>query len=166
LDSENFEESGSADDWENGELSSSEELTQFLGPAVSDDVVSTVLTIPKGMDNTTATGVTLEFMLYQIDEWEAGDSFSVAIGNSTVSLGNLLSRSNVTVTGEFLGITWSGETISEGSDLGFGRENDAINHVTITVPSSYLEDGGTSLHVGFSADTTTGVWGVDDGDYV
>ena len=62
-----------------------------------------------------ADSVTIEFTLYQIDEWTPEDKFSVVINGVTIDLGEMVQNStSVPLGGDEQGITWQRQTSAQG----------------------------------------------------
>ena len=107
-----------------------------------------------------ADSVTIEFTLYQIDEWTPEDKFSVVINGVTIDLGEMVQNStSVPLGGDEQGITWQRQTSAQGADLGFGSGPDKTHLVNLTVPAALLldeDDDEMLLTILFRADTPSG----------
>jgi hypothetical protein len=98
-----------------------------------------------------AESVTVEFMLYQIDQWTSeDDTFVVTVGSTDVSLGEMQSDSDSQLlSGDVSGIHWTREKVSSGSDIGFLSDNDSTFAVHLEIPAIMFADG--KLHIKLEA---------------
>ena len=120
------------EDWVSGSTTEEENFTEFLGRlGAGNEETSTTIPIPRASgpdEDMLAETVTVEFVLYQIDDWTAPDDrFLVEINGAVIDLGEMDPTStSVTLTGEDeeSGITWEREPLEQGTDLGFGAEPD------------------------------------------
>ena len=103
-----------------------------------------MIDIPNGTgpDEAGIESVTIEFSLYQIDDWKTTDKFLVDIKGTVINLGEMDSSTDTsgTISGEDTksGITWERETVMEGTDLGFGPLPDKKHIVQMTIPGSQI----------------------------
>jgi hypothetical protein len=130
-----------------GITSESHALTHFLGRLGQGySQVEHFFTIPSS-GGVPVDSVTLEFDLYQIDEWDdSADSFVVAIGGVGISLLDPLTPAVVD------GISWSAEATASGKNLGFLDHDDSIYAVSLSIPSSAFTSG--TLNVAFIVTTS------------
>jgi hypothetical protein len=99
--------------------------------------------------------LTVEFLLYEIDDWGAVDrnrnKFYVKIGDQSFNLETFEDDDNRFGPGNFkkgykAGITWKRQALTQATNLGFNPNyNDQIHQVTIKVPKKYFKDGKLSL---------------------
>jgi len=148
---------GSEYSWYGGITTESAGFGHFLGRLGEGNAeVSQVFVIPSA-GGITADSVSLEFNLYQIDNWEStGDAFIVVVGGTEVSLGNMLEN----VEGEYLngevgGVSWSRTTTSSGSNLGFLSANDSVHFVQLEISAGFFSSG--ILRIDFKAITSSDI---------
>jgi len=141
--------------WVNGVRSYSSDLTNFMGRFGNGARVYQTFVLPKNADGLYPTSETIKFDLYQIDNWQAGDSISIVIGFTEISLGDFSSGGDGFVSGNQDGISWWRDTISHGTDLGFQSVPDKKHIVEMAVPSSYFLKK-CILHIEFKIVTSSG----------
>ena len=152
LEEEDFEGSAStvASEWASGSTADDPGFSEFLGPlGMGSEEMSKTITVPRGYGPVAmeADRVTIEFVLYQIDDWTPDDDkFSVEINGVVIDLGEMDSTSDSTAIGGVeSGISWERETPQQGTDLGFGPTQDKKHSVTLIVPASLFPDETISL---------------------
>ena len=129
--------------------------------------MSKTFAVPRGLGPAAmmADRVSIEFALYQIDNWTPTDKFFVEINGFVIDLGEMDSNSNsVDLSGVVSGITWSRQTLSQGKDLGFGSQKDKKHRVQLSIPASAFPS--ETILLGFRATTSLDIAdqsaGVDD----
>jgi hypothetical protein len=149
--------------WTNGKVeNSSTAFTSFLGRyGASGSAEKVYTTIP-----TNASKLTLNFDFYEIDSWD-GESFSVEINCVTILLGTFLYGTNEgNRTGVVGDVQFETRATVHGApiNMGFGSFADQIHHVTINLPSRFVNNG--LLKVKFSStlnqDLTDEAFGIDN----
>jgi hypothetical protein len=145
-------ESGSAPLWNNGDVSFDPSLSRFLG-RMGEEVNRVDKTF---LVATEASSVTVEFILYEIDEWEPEDKFSVIINNNRIDIGQFY-ESDVGEnlfnyeSGSKFGITWLRYSITPSMNVAFNETfADQAHKVELYVPPIYYAGG--NLKVDFSVD--------------
>lgn len=99
---------------------------------------------------TDAEKLTLQFLLYEIDEWEDDDQVKVQIGGTEIDLGQFTygaTLQNDEYNGEVNGIVFERLIVNYPSNIAFGSANDQIHKVKFTIPREYYQGG--ILAVGF-----------------
>ena len=134
---EDFEGASStvAAEWSAGSTTDAVGFSEFLGRLGSgSEVMSQAITVPRssGPDKMVADQVTIEFSVYQIDQWTAGDKFYVEVNGISIDIGEMETTStSVPESGTESGIAWERQTIQQGSDLGFGVDLDKKHVVQV-----------------------------------
>jgi hypothetical protein len=152
--SEDFE-NGSTTGWMSGGTAFDSSLSTFLGPINQlNNEMSKVFTVP-----TDAQSATFEFLFYEIGNWQAGDSFTVTVDDTAVSLGDFSqSVDEGNRSGQSGQIQWS---LTSDPSTATAEQH----KVVIDIPSSYFTNDGT-IDVGFtatlSASSTTASAGIDN----
>ena len=165
---DDFESEGSEDKWHGGTTSYNANFSHFLGRiGRGSECMWTQFDVPAVADGGVVEKVTIAFACYQLDEWSSADAFKVVLGSNTeIKIGESTSEpaENFVSGEETDGVSWWRETFSQGSNLGFGPENDKKHLVEITIPSTALKDA--PLVIGFKVDSERSVShqsaGVDD----
>ena len=149
-------EAGFAYGWEGGMTDSSSQLTTFLGRLGQGDV-SKSFEVPTDADR-----MTLEFLLYEIDDWNKRDRFFLEVCSTEIDLGIFESNTDESsVRGRTDGIEWWRGSKAAPEDLGFGEELDQIHRVVLEIPRSCYADTGF-LEVLFIADLVQEGAGIDN----
>jgi len=157
---EDFEGPDAASSWSNGVVGSTSASNHFLGPLQSGSPVGRSLDVT-GNGLSVPFSFTLEFVLYQIGDWQNGDTITVSLGSIAVDLGIFTSSGNTAVVRDVeSGISWWRMTIAEGLDLGFGSSLDRKYLVEMEIPA--VQNTGTVLDVEFVTSSTAGLAGVDE----
>jgi hypothetical protein len=145
-------ESGSAPLWNNGVVSFDPSLSRFLGRMGKEEnrVDKTFLIA------TESSSVTVEFILYEIDQWEPEDKFSVIINNNRIDLGqfyetdieeNLFNYES----GSKFGISWLRYSITPSMNVAFNETfADQAHKVELYIPPIHFDTG--NLNIDFSVD--------------
>ena len=142
LEDEDFEGAASAvaAEWASGSTTDAGGFSEFLGRlGRGSEEMSKTITIPRssGPDEMEADRVTIEFALYQIDDWTPVDKFFVEINGVVIDLGEMDSMStSVPIGGVESGITWERQTPQQGANLGFGATEDKKHLVKLIIPAS------------------------------
>ena len=166
IEDEDFQGAGSTveTEWTSGSTTDEPGFTEFLGRlGEGSEETSRTIPVPRASgpdEEMMADSVTIEFTLYQIDEWTPEDKFSVVINGVTIDLGEMVQNStSVPLGGDEQGITWQRQTSAQGADLGFGSGPDKTHLVNLTVPAALLldeDDDEMLLTILFRADTPSG----------
>ncbi|CAB9522265.1 expressed unknown protein [Seminavis robusta] len=162
---EDFEDEGSEDAWDNGVITKGSDFTYFLGRLGGDYVpeVSRSFSVPTSKDGQTkADSISLEFVLYIIDEWKESDAVRLTIGSDEVNLGPFANYANTELAGSVAGISWRRTVISHGQNLGFGEAMDEKHLVQIAVPADHFDDDyslffGVKVALGEDAENSAGI---------
>jgi len=168
LEDENFEGPGSESGWTSGTTANAPGLSQFLGRLGSgSEEMSKSFSVPRGLgqEKMKADRVSIDFALYQIDDWSPSDKFFVEINGVVIDLGEMSpTSSSVDLSGVESGITWARQTVSQGTNLGFGVQLDKKHKVQLSIPASVFP--GESILLKFRVVTSQGIEsesaGVDD----
>ncbi|MEM7375812.1 MAG: hypothetical protein AAF587_44890, partial [Bacteroidota bacterium] len=102
--------------------------------------------IPEGLDY-----VTVEFLFYEIDQWESTDEAIVVVGTKQLPMGEFSVQetdANRAKVYESEGIEFSRTAQGPASNIGFSSRKDQVHNVTLKVPSSYYKSSN-SLPIGF-----------------
>jgi len=140
-------ESGQALDWIFGSEESSNSFSKFLGRLGGSrpEVVKT-FTIP-----TDADLISLEFNLYEIDNWQPDDKLFVRVEDSYMDLGHF-ENDESTSSGYFGDIAFSIESSPALGNLGFNTEyQDQTHKINLVIPKSWYTTG--RLTIGFKVVT-------------
>jgi len=163
---ENSWHEGSEFSWSGGITTESAGFGHFLGRlGQGNDAVSQNFLIATS-GGLPADSVSLEFYLYQIDNWNSpDDSFTVSVGGTPISLGDMsLISEGQYLDGVSNGISWSRTTTVAGKNLGFMPDNDAKHLVQLEIPASAFPSG--TLEIAFQVVTSSDIdqqsAGVDD----
>ena len=113
---------------------------------------------PGAPNEMTAGSVTIEFDLYQIDEWHApSDRFAVVLNGETIYLGEMDSAST-SVRLESIdsppGISWIRTVVDQGQQIGYGAVQDKKFRVALTVDDASLFPAN-SISLRFQVESTT-----------
>jgi len=168
LESENFEVSGSEAAWSSGSTSNAPGFSQFLGRlGIGKEEMTKSFSVPPGLgpEQMEADMVSIEFSVYQIDDWTPTDQFLVKINGIVIDIGEMSSTStSVDLSGDVSGIKWERQTFFQGSNEGFGSQNDKKHLVKLIVPASAFPND--TIFLGFRAFTSQDIQtesaGVDD----
>jgi hypothetical protein len=149
-------EAGFAFGWQGGMTDASSRLTTFLGRLGHGDV-SKSFEVPIDADR-----LTMEFLLYEVDDWNKRDRLFLEVCSTEIDLGIFESNKDEGfVRGRTDGIEWWRDSKAAPEDLGFGEELDQIHRVVLELPRScYVATG--SLEIVFSADFIQGGAGIDN----
>jgi hypothetical protein len=147
-------ESGLAPLWNDGRIGFDPSLSKFLGrmgKGQTNNRVDKTFLIA-----TESSSVTVEFILYEIDQWEPEDKFSVIINNNRIDLGQFYE----TDTGENLfnyesgskfGITWLRYSITPSMNVAFNETfSDQAHKVELYIPPIHYVNG--NLNIDFAID--------------
>jgi len=145
-------ESGSAPLWNNGVVSFDPSLSRFLGRMGREEnrVDKTFLIA------TESSSVTVEFILYEIDQWEPEDKFSVIINNNRIDLGQFYETDTEEnlfnyESGSKFGITWLRYSITPSMNVAFNETfADQAHKVELYIPPIHYITG--NLNIDFSVD--------------
>jgi hypothetical protein len=149
-------EAGFAFGWEGGMTDSSSNLTTFLGRLGQADVSKSFEVPPD------AIRMTMEFLLYEIDDWDEGDRLFLEVCSTKIDLGIFESNKDEGfVRGRTDGIEWWRDSKGAPEDLGFRGELDQIHRVVLEIPRSCYAVTGL-LKVVFSADLIQEGAGIDN----
>jgi len=145
-------ESGTAPLWNNAYVAFDPSLSKFLGRMGKEvNRVDKTFLVPAE-----ASGVTVEFILYEIDEWEAEDKFSVIINNNRIDVGQFFendAEDNLFnyESGSKFGITWLRYSITPSMNAAFNESYaDQAHKVELYIPPIYYSTG--NLNIVFSVD--------------
>jgi hypothetical protein len=137
-------------------IDSSSRFTAFLGRLGQRDV-SKSFEVPTDADR-----MTMEFLLYEIDNWNKRDRLFLEICGTEIELGIFESNKDEGfVRGRTDGIEWWRDSKAAPEDLGFGEDLDQIHRVVLEIPRSCYADTGF-LEVVFSADLIQEGAGIDN----
>ena len=115
---------------------------RYIGPlGKSNSVVQNTFQVPEEADF-----LTVEFVLFEFDEWEADDKILVTVGDVQLDLlsfagGDSIENPNNEHTGKFGGVSWSRFSVSEAKDVGMGGGEDQAHKISIRVPPNQFMDG-------------------------
>lgn len=117
-----------------------------------------------------AKSLTVEFLFYEIDNWEHRDRLLFIVGNTRLDLKQFGMKDPVTnpdnlyaVTGKASGISWQRKTETTSTDMGFSQfAKDQKHKITVSIPSRYYADSG-KLKLGFYLETSHDVWSESGG---
>jgi hypothetical protein len=121
-----------------------------------------------------ANHVTIEFLLYEFDDWGAVDRsqnrFYVKIGSSSFNLDAFEDEDGKFSPGNYksgfkAGIKWRRQALTTATNMGYNAEHkDQVHKVILKVPKTYFEDGKLSLQfdVSLMAEIDQVSAGVDD----
>jgi len=140
-------ESRQALDWIFGSEESSNSFSKFLGRLGGNrpEVVRT-FNVP-----TDADLISLEFNLYEIDNWQPDDKLFVRLDDSYMDLGHF-ENDEGTSSGYFGDIAFSIESSPAMGNLGFNTEyQDQTHKINLTIPKSWYTTG--RLTIGFKVVT-------------
>ncbi|CAB9498742.1 Inherit from NOG: Serine repeat antigen [Seminavis robusta] len=171
---ENFESFDSSESWNGGSLFNSETGSQFLGLLGTEnpEITNTYeipLSSPPEQDG--ANSVTVSFTLYQLDSSDSSTTFYAVINDEPIEFGNMDPTGSLPGSSQSgstdSGIKWTRVTPEESLSINDGSEDDKKHTITLTIPSSLIEDDTpTSLTVGFQVDSTNPTseesYGIDD----
>ncbi|CAB9501810.1 laminin G sub domain 2 [Seminavis robusta] len=162
---EDFEPTGAENNWTNGIAMHHANFTRFLGPLGGnmDENFSQTFFIADGPGGSSASTVTIEFVLYTMDDWEAENFVDLLIGESLVRLSHLgssRSSSRQYYEGSIDGISWWQSVLLYGENLGFGSANDAKHLIELTVQADHFQNN--SLFMLFQVEHQGIVAGIDD----
>lgn len=145
-------ESGTAPLWNNAYVAFDPSLSKFLGRMGKEaSRIDKTFLVP-----TEASSVTVEFILYEIDEWEGDDKFSVIINNNRIDVGQFFendAEDNLFnyESGSKFGITWLRYSITPAMNVAFNEAYaDQAHKVEIYIPPIYYSTG--NLNIDFSVD--------------
>ncbi|CAB9524958.1 expressed unknown protein [Seminavis robusta] len=154
--SENFESTGSEQGWVDGSIDYGAAVSHFLGRlGTGHEEVSRSFLIPSspGTGSVDAHAVTLQFILYQIDDWTPDDKAYAIINGIYVDLGQMSATSfSGPLSGFQNGISWQRETILQGSNFDGKSQLDKKHAVLLTVPASFFNN--STITVAFRVETT------------
>jgi len=149
-------ESGEPGLWNNGVVSYDPTLTRFLGRMGQGlEQVDKTYVI-----STEASSVTLEFIMYEIDEWEKDDKLSIIIDSARVDLGAFYEQDDDTnlfnyESGGKGGITWLRYSITPAMNVAFNSTfADQAHKVELHIPPSYYSDGRLDIEFMVTMDDT------------
>jgi len=143
-------ESGSHGTWNNGIISYDPVLTTFLGRLNKRN---------SHVDNTffvssSSSSVTVEFIMYEIDQWDSDDRFIVTVNSMRIDLGrfyeedqteNMMNYEN----GSNAGISWLRYSITPAMDVAYNSAYaDQAHKVELVIPPSYYVDGILNIDLG------------------
>jgi hypothetical protein len=163
--SQDFEVDSSEVEWENATAIYQLNFTRFLAALGGKDnlTISKTFSIVDAPDGTSAGSVTVEFVVYTIDSWEATNYLDLVIGDSTIQLSHLGSSRSSTrqyYESSIEGISWWQSVLFLGENLGFGVDNDAKHLVELTIQRNHFENG--SLFLLFQVHHKNKFFGIDD----
>jgi hypothetical protein len=152
-------EGGNAESWEKGTISNTPVFSNFLGRlGLENDYVRKTFVVP-----TNAQSVTVEFLLYEIDNWLHCDKLTILIGNKRLDLKQFYSEDiydnpNNIEEGRKGGIMWSRHSVVPARNVAFNsRFKDQIHKVDMTIPANYFSEGELEFAVRVTMNN-----GVDD----
>lgn len=150
---ENFE-SGSHGPWNSGIVSNDPALTWFLGRmGKQNSHADRNYIVPPQ-----ASSVTVEFTLYEIDEWELGDKFTVIINSRRIDLGQFYENDLVEnpfnfKSGSKAGIIWLRYSITPAMKVAFNTNYaDQAHKVEMRIPPSYFSNGSLQVEMRVTMD--------------
>jgi hypothetical protein len=133
-------ESGNDGSWEHGIVSNTPVLSSFLGRlGRENDYVRKTFVVPQN-----AESVTVEFLLYEIDNWMRCDKLTVLIGNKRLDLKQFYTEDfdenpNNIEEGRKGGIMWSRHSVVPSRNIAFNNQfKDQIHKVEMTIPANYF----------------------------
>lgn len=118
--------------------------------------------------------VTMEFLLYEIDNWAVQDRrynrFFIKVGDKKFHLDTFEEEDSSfgpgkTKSGFKSGIVWKREALAQGTDFGYNQNHkDQVHKVSVKIPPSYFENGTLEieLDVTLMADQNQVSAGVDE----
>lgn len=117
-----------------------------------------------------AKSLTVEFLFYEIDNWEHRDRLLFIVGNTRLDLKQFGLKDPATnpdnvyaVTGKASGISWQRKTETSSTDLGFSQfAKDQKHKVSVSIPARYYAESG-KLKLGFYLETSHDVWSESGG---
>jgi hypothetical protein len=145
---ENFE-SGSHGPWNGGIVSNDPALTWFLGRMGKQNSHAdrNYIVSPQ------ASSVTVEFTLYEIDEWELDDKFTVIINSRRIDLGQFFENDLVEnpfnfKSGSKAGIIWLRYSVTPAMKVAFNSTYaDQAHKVEMRIPPSYYSNGSLEIEM-------------------
>lgn len=150
---ENFE-SGSHGSWNDGIVSNDPALTWFLGRmGKQNSHADRNYIVPQQ-----ASSVTVEFTMYEIDEWELDDKFTVIINSRRIDLGQFYATDLVEnpfnfKSGSKAGIIWLRYSITPAMKVAFNSNySDQAHKVEMRIPPSYYSDGFLEIEIRVTMD--------------
>lgn len=145
-------ESGSHGSWNNGMVSNDPALSWFLGRiGKENNRANRVYIVPPQ-----AASATIEFTMYEIDEWEIDDKFTIVINSRQVDLGQFYATDLVSnpfnyESGSKAGILWLRYSITPAMKVAFNSTYaDQAHKVELRIPPSYYADGTLEVEVKLS----------------
>jgi len=143
-------ESQSSGLWNNGVISFNPAFTSFLGRMgkEADNMDKTFRISPE------ASSVTVEFIMYEIDQWEADDKFNVIINTNRIDLGQFYESDLADnlfnyESGSKGGVSWLRYSITPSMHVAYNETYlDQAHKVELRIPKSYYKSG--NLDIGFS----------------
>lgn len=140
-------ESGTHDNWNQGLVSYDPALSYFLGRFGKGNThADKVYTI-----NPQASSASIEFILYEIDNWERVDKIAVIINSERIDLGqfyanDLSSNPFNYESGSKGGILWLRYSITPAMKVAFNNTHpDQAHKVEMHIPPSYYSSGTLSV---------------------
>ena len=154
--------------WIGAEVNDDSQLqfSHFLGRFGRDqNRASKTFDVPKD-----AKSLTVEFLVYSIDEWFARDRILFIVGSTRLDLKQFGIKDPVnnpnnfySVSGKAGGISWQRKTTTNLTDMGFSPSaKDQKHHVSVSIPSRYYSETG-KLKVGFYLETSHDIWSESGG---
>lgn len=142
-------ESSSYGTWKNGIISYDPVLTKFLGRLNKEN---------NHVDNTffvssKASSVTVEFIMYEIDQWDSNDGFIVTVNSNRVDLGQFYEEDQTEnmmnyESGSKGGISWLRYSITPAMDVAYNSAYaDQAHKVELLIPPSYYADGTLDIEL-------------------
>jgi len=145
---ENFE-TGSHGPWNGGIVSNDPALTWFLGRmGKQNSHADRNYIVPPQ-----ASSATVEFTMYEIDEWEPDDKFTVIINSRRIDLGQFYTTDLVEnpfnfKSGSKAGIIWLRYSLTPPMNVAFNSSYaDQAHKVEIRIPPSYYSDGTLEIEM-------------------
>jgi len=130
-----------SDTWVQGLIDSrSVSLSNFLGPFGEGQIeASKEFVVPAD-----ASRLIIEFMFYEIGEWNEDSSFVVVVGDTTVDLKEFDS-SLVKLEGLNDGIFWSRHRSKTSDAIMYGSNTVLVHKVVMNVPNKYFNSGALTI---------------------
>ena len=148
---EDFESVGSEATWAHGRGEFSSNFSSFLGRLELGEsepqIISRSFDIKEAADGTPAESVTIEFVLYTIDEWAVEDTFEVLIDNEAISFthfdkfGASSDKRYDYEHGVTGAVSWWRSTLFQGTNLGYGDAEDAKHLLELNIPGDEIKNG-------------------------
>ena len=128
---------------------------RYIGPlGKSNPVVQNTFEVPEEADS-----LTVEFVLFEFDEWDADAKVLVTVGDVELDLLSFAGRNSVEnpnneQNGKFGGVSWTRFSVSEAKDAGMGGGEDQAHKISIRVPPNQFKDGELAFQLELEMSTS------------